>query len=89
MSITKRTAPSGSMSRPERFNLRLNASAWARTNRVFARIMASRPDLACRADAWEAVMLPTLEQLARFLPQPRPRDIAGQAEIDFNQPATN
>lgn len=81
---TKRTKPSGSMSRPERFNLRLNASAWGRTGRLFARIREARPDLPTKADAWEAVMLPLLENFVRTLPLPPPkRDISGQMRLSL------
>lgn len=79
---TKRTKPSGSMSRPERFNLRLNAPAWARTGKLFAKVLAARPDLPTKADAWEAVFLPLLENFVKTLPLPkRDRDIPGQATL--------
>jgi hypothetical protein len=59
--------PTGSFTRPERFNLRLDKQTWARTSRLFAKAMAAH-GYEARADAWEALFLPILEDATRDLP---------------------
>ena len=85
MSQTRRTRPSGSWTRPERFNLRLDAQTWARTNRLFARFQAVHK-FEHRADAWESIMLPMLEKAADLgnYPKERERDLEGQMLFDFD-----
>ena len=68
-----RNRPSGSYSRPERFNLRLDTQTWARTMILFEKVRRDR-GLECKADVWEAVILPFLERAAAQIPRPRPTE---------------
>jgi len=82
MAQTIRKHHSGSYSRPERLDLRLNASAWARTNRLFAKL-AYANGIQSKADIWEGVLLPHLERHVSQLAAPPKREIKGQAEFNF------
>ena len=82
MSAPRRTRPSGSVTRPERLNMRMDVPTWARTQKLFARWRdaTGRTEF---ADIWEYHILPELEKLATKLPPPRPRDLAGQMTFGF------
>lgn len=80
MGIPRRTKGSGSWTRPERFNLRLDVSTWARTNNLFARWKEST-GLKDRCDIWEEHLLPALEKLSAGLPKPRKEANRGQQMV--------
>lgn len=82
MGAPRRTRPSGSFTRPERLNMRMDVPTWARTQKLFAkwREATGRTEF---ADVWEYDLLPALERMSVHMPQPRPRDLEGQLTFGF------
>ena len=68
---TEAEAPTntGSLTRPARFNLRLDCQARARTLKVFAdaKRLLDMPKDKCNADIWQEALLPALEHLCWHL----------------------